>query len=257
MAPPGQAKQNITNSDDKGGKSRPSIYNPAARVAPGVGPNAIQLRSELPAALSRLELKDDAPNDGNHVLESNGMLQSSLVLDDAKINLSFSSNKAPSLDGKSVASGTTFAMDEKESLRPDDSASLKAVEEDDSNSGPASGAPSSRIGSEAGGKAFRDQFNEISERMGPAVQRLPQLSRRVLQGNMDAIPQGPLPTIPLANTAPAAMLRPEVGPANGSMPLFNYQGPDEKLLEALDSPKDRLFLLQLEQQVISFIRDSQ
>lgn len=39
--------------------------------------------------------------------------------------------KAPSIDGKSITSGTTFALDEKESLRPDDSASVKAAAEDD------------------------------------------------------------------------------------------------------------------------------
>ena len=39
--------------------------------------------------------------------------------------------KPPSIDGKSITSGTTFALDEKESLRPDDSASVKAAAEDD------------------------------------------------------------------------------------------------------------------------------
>ena len=36
---------------------------------------------------------------------------------------------------------------------------------------------------------------------------------------------------------------------------FSYLMPDEKLLEALDSPKDRLFLLQLEQQMIAFVQN--
>jgi hypothetical protein len=38
--------------------------------------------------------------------------------------------------------------------------------------------------------------------------------------------------------------------------LFYRQTPDEKLLEALDSPKDRIFLLRLEQDVIEFVKDS-
>jgi hypothetical protein len=34
------------------------------------------------------------------------------------------------------------------------------------------------------------------------------------------------------------------------------QNPDEKLLEAMASPKDRLFLLRLEQDVINFVQSS-
>lgn len=60
--------------------------------------------------------------------------------------------KPPSLDGKSITSGTTFALDEKESLRPDDSASVKAAEDDDTFSGRGSIVAGSRIGSEAAGK---------------------------------------------------------------------------------------------------------
>jgi len=37
---------------------------------------------------------------------------------------------------------------------------------------------------------------------------------------------------------------------------FYSQNPDEKLLEAMQSPKDRIFLLRLEQQVIEFVQDS-
>ena len=59
--------------------------------------------------------------------------------------------KPPSLDGKSITSGTTFALDEKESLRPDDSASVKAAEDDDTFSGRGSIVAGSRIGSEAAG----------------------------------------------------------------------------------------------------------
>lgn len=63
-----------------------------------------------------------------------------------------SGTKPPSLDGKSITSGTTFALDEKESLRPDDSASVKAAEDDDTCSGRGSIVAGSRIGSEAAGK---------------------------------------------------------------------------------------------------------
>ena len=67
-------------------------------------------------------------------------------------SLSDLGTKPPSLDGKSITSGTTFALDEKESLRPDDSASVKAAEDDDTFSGRGSIVAGSRIGSEAAGK---------------------------------------------------------------------------------------------------------
>lgn len=38
--------------------------------------------------------------------------------------------------------------------------------------------------------------------------------------------------------------------------LFYKHTPDEKLIEALESPKDRIFLLRLEQDVIEFVKDS-
>ena len=92
-------------------------------------------------------------------------LVKSLATDDSVTQLSSSdgSVKPPSLDGKSVASGTTFALDEKESIRPDDSASLRAVEEEDVVSPPDSIAAGSRVGSDSGvARAFRDQLHEIS-----------------------------------------------------------------------------------------------
>ncbi|MCJ1379087.1 hypothetical protein MMC17_002187 [Xylographa soralifera] len=258
MAPPTQPKQNLNKADDR--KGRPGDLMPAPKLrAPPMESSAVNnLHSNLPISLSRLDLKNSllpANDDSNP--ELSGIPQNILRLDDEKSHLSVSSTKAPSFDGKSVASGTTFAMDEKESLRPDDSASLKAVEEDDSNSGPASGAASSRIGSEAGGKAFRDQFNEISERIGPGGHRSLPLSRGITSTNLEKTQTGPL--ISLTSTIPvaAAHVRPEVLPASVPAALYNYQEPDEKLVEAMETPKDRLFLLQLEEQVISFIRDSQ
>ena len=262
MAPPVQLKQNQTKPNDKVGRFGSPVSPKLARGALKGSPSGNQPRDDLPRAISRLDLKcDPTIVDGNLTIESNGSFQTGLTLGDDKTQLSYTSTKPPSLDGKSVASGTTFAMDEKESLRPDDSASFKAAEEDDSNSGQASATPSSRIGSEAGGKAFRDQFNEISERMGPGGQRpLPlQNNRRILQGNPDEVPQGPLAILGSVIPPAVSIPRPEMAPASGPAALYNYnyQGPDEKLLEAMETPKDRLFLLQLEQQVISFIRDSQ
>jgi hypothetical protein len=155
--------------------------------------------------------------------------------------------KPPSLDGKSITSGTTFALDEKESLRPDDSASVKAADDDDTFSGRGSIVAGSRIGSEAAARAYRSQYyNEERRSMQPMQERptqgiiTPQSGSSGQQATDDGKPK------PLMDTASA----PE------GFNLFYRQTPDEKLLEALDSPKDRIFLLRLEQQVIEFVKSS-
>lgn len=151
------------------------------------------------------------------------------------------SNKPLSMDGKSVASGTTFnALDEKESLRPDDSASVKAVEDEDLYSAPGSGMPS-RGGSDDGARAFRDQLLEIS-----------------------AIRGGPPPSYGIA---PKGVLYvPPHGPGVGAVPAATHgRGitnptlecrPDQKLLDALDHPQDRVWVLKLEQDVLDFVKDA-
>lgn len=239
--------------DDKGitaGKALPSIQPGVASFG---NSSSAQIDRELQASIARLDIKNSSPVGTMPDHEINGILRVGLRLDDERTHLS-SSTKPASLDGKSVASGTTFAMDEKESLRPDDSASVKAAEEEDSYSGPASGAPSSRVGSEAGGRAFRDQFSEISERMGPGTNRIVPLSRRNIPGIAEEGPIVPmLPTVPIPTSIPG-----QDRLSNNGVPfVFQYQEPDEKLIEALESPKDRMFLLHLEQQVITFIKDSQ
>ena len=242
-----------TANDDKSAKSGKNHSRTAARVAPS---GILPAENELHTSISRLEIKPAAPVTSEH--ENGGALRPRVKLDDEKTYLSSSSTKPASLDGKSVASGATFAMDEKESLRPDDSASVKAGDEEDSYSGPASGAPSSRVGSEAGGKAFRDQFNEISERMGPGGPRGTPLVRRVIPGIAEEGSQGTMAAIIPVIPTPTNMSGQEMVSASGGPFVYNIsQEPDEKLIEALESPKDRLFLLQLEQQVISFIKESQ
>jgi hypothetical protein len=160
------------------------------------------------------------------------------------------STKAPSLDGKSVASGTTFALDEKESLRPDDSASAKAAEEEDSYSGPGSVAAGSRVGSETSARAFGDQFYEIAERIGEPPNH---------DGNNPRFPI-PLPVEPgppniIASFEKDGSHQQFMNPTPG-IPFGFASDPDEKLLEALETPKDRLFLLRLEQEVIEFVKDA-
>jgi hypothetical protein len=155
--------------------------------------------------------------------------------------------KPSSLDGKSVASGATFALDEKESLRPDDSASVQAsAEDDDLCYPPGTGVPTSRMGSEDGVRAFRDQLHEIHA-MEPA--RRPQAG----PGAGGTIHQG-------------VLYVPPEGPGMGSVPRPSRQAtltadaaaiaPDTKLLEALENPRDRIWVLKLEQDVIDFVKDA-
>lgn len=175
--------------------------------------------------------------------------------EDSSTQLSSSdgSGKPPSIDGKSVASATTFALDEKESLRPDDSASLRAVEEEDVASPPESVVNDSRQGSDNGAaRAFRDQLHEIAV-MNPQSQR--------------GVPPGRFPNLP---TGPHMLYDPNQS-INGGRPMSQPVGsgmstmggvptlpsaPDEKLIEALQSPRDRLFVVKIEQDFIDFIKDS-
>lgn len=157
--------------------------------------------------------------------------------------------KPPSLDGKSITSGTTFALDEKESLRPDDSASVKAAEDDDTFSGRGSIVAGSRIGSEAAARGYRSQMYEASDRRSMQAST----QERQNQG-VNTPPSGSSEQQAGDESKP----KPLVGAtgAPDSFNLFYRQTPDEKLLEALESPKDRIFLLRLEQDVIEFVKDS-
>ncbi|KAI0514506.1 hypothetical protein F5B22DRAFT_637064 [Xylaria bambusicola] len=155
--------------------------------------------------------------------------------------------KAPSLDGKSITSGTTFALDEKESLRPDDSASVKAAAEDDEAfSVRSSLLATSRMGSE-NARMHRLRIGDMPEK-----RPIPTLSESQDPGlatpQSGASSQQPPPEQPQT-----------LGAVTGSSDAFNSiygKNPDEKLLEAMKSPKDRLFLLRLEQDVINFVLSS-
>jgi hypothetical protein len=170
-----------------------------------------------------------------------------------QVSSSDGSGKPPSIDGKSVASVNTFALDEKESLRPDDSASLRAVEEEDVTSPPDSVVADSRHGSDNGAtRAFHDQLREIAV-MNPQSHR--------------GVPAGRFPTLQngahtlydpnqLVNGA-----RPTSQPVGNINPQVNGEVhapaiPDDKLLEALNSPRDRLFIVKLEQDFIDFIKET-
>jgi hypothetical protein len=142
-------------------------------------------------------------------------------------------------------------LDEKESIRPDDSASVKAAEDDDSNSGPASGDPNSRYGSEAGSKGFPP---EISERVPNNMKNL-HWARRLGPVTMEEVHRGPLASPNQLGVYQPEPPRPDAEPSNEPL-IYSYPPPDEKLLDAMENPKDRLFLLQLEKQVVAFIQST-
>ncbi|KAK3706734.1 hypothetical protein LTR37_012578 [Vermiconidia calcicola] len=165
-----------------------------------------------------------------------------------QISSSSGSGKPPSLDGKSVTSGTTYALDEKESLRPDDSASVKATEDEEALTPLESGQLDSRTGSDVGVRAFRDQLREISSMEPARAAGAPQTfahSAGQVQGVLYMPPQGlGVGTVPGAGRVAT--------PADRGMDL----PPDSKLLEALDSPKDRIMVLKLEQDIVDFVKDA-
>ncbi|KAG6039685.1 hypothetical protein E4U41_002256 [Claviceps citrina] len=156
--------------------------------------------------------------------------------------------KPPSLDGKSFTSGTTFALDEKESLRPDDSASVKAAAEDDD-------AFSIRGSLVAGSR----MSSEIALRTR-GVLSADLADRKAAQVVTASSPQGILnPSNASLDRAPSALPAATPLGADGSPDALNViyrQAPDEKLLDALASPRDRYFLLRLEKDVIDFVQDS-
>ncbi|PGH19146.1 hypothetical protein AJ80_04226 [Polytolypa hystricis UAMH7299] len=201
-------------------------------------PDATETQSldSLSKAVDDFHLVEQVDRGGNSESSGDGREDGVLKVDgpfeDDQTHLSNSSTKPTSFDSKSMASVTTFAMDEKESLRPDDSASVQAAEEDDSFSGPASGAPNSQVGSEAGGRLYR-----LSEQTGTS-DRIPGRLRL-----NDAVAGGPFPA--------------DILSSQNAQLLHGFpKDPDEKLLEAMNSPKDRLLLLQLEEKIVAFIKDS-
>lgn len=183
--------------------------------------------------------------------QDNRSLKREDSFEDDHTQLSNSSTKMTNFDSKSLASVTTFAMDEKDSVRPDDSASVQAIDEEDSLSGPASGAPNSVTGSEAGGRTFRDHFLRDGNAMRPRGV-LPVPGPLFNGGNQRG----------MVGISPDSVANNFVVPVNhgnlpDDQPLHGFPlEPDEKLLEAMRSPKDRLLILQLEEKIRYFIQDS-
>lgn len=177
-----------------------------------------------------------------------GMLMPSAV-DESGTQMSGSSGsgKPASLDGKSVTSGTTFALDEKESLRPDDSASVKATDEEEAFFSPAATALPDADSDDVA-RAFRDQLREIQFMdVSKQSDRPPVLGHDVhVRHAMLYIP----PEGSGIGVVPGQVRLPRMHPASVELP------PDSKLLEALDSPKDRIMVLKLEQDLADFVKDA-
>ncbi len=160
--------------------------------------------------------------------------------------------KPPSLDGKSITSGTTFALDEKESLRPDDSASVKAAaEDDDAFSIRGSYIAGSRMGSDLAARIQRIQIGDMPPRAAPANHILAGSRNQGVGTPLSGVSDKQIPADPKVSLVGGAATPDGLAPN-----AFYSQNPDEKLLEAMQSPKDRIFLLRLEQQVIEFVQDS-
>lgn len=197
-------------------------------------------------------LKDQAISESQPENREDAINKAESTFEDDQTHLSNSSTKPTSFDSKSVASVATFAMDEKESLRPDDSASVQAAEEDESLSGPVSSAPNSRMGSEASGRRLRHNYGDGPENLATS-QRAPGILSSGPQFNGGLQIAGVTPPNPVPDNF--TMANPDSFETESSLHGFPKE-PDEKLLEAMNSPKDRLLLLQLEEKIVSFIKDS-
>lgn len=231
-------------------------FQPALSTESGLGErHEAPLNAYIQGIEDGIEHLSMTEKDGLEFSRSSGEVRDTRILqreasfDDDQTHLSNSSTKPTSFDSKSMASVTTFAMDEKDSLRPDDSASVQAADEEDSLSGPASGAPNSLTGSEAGVRAYRDSIKDSIVQRQRGV--LPMPNQRYPDSDIGIT--GAIPPDSVANNFIVSN-QPDF--VSGKSLNGYALEPDEKLLEAMGSPKDRLFLLQLEEMIRDFIQDS-
>jgi hypothetical protein len=240
---PGEKKPRLT--DSSGSKPVPSnvVHSPPISPRkPDLQPRKVEQRSQLEYvtnAIEGLSLVKDAN-------ASSGGLQgaeSGESLEDDQSHLSSSSMKQQSFDTKSMASVTTFAMDEKESIRPDDSASVRAVEDDEASNAPHKEDLSASI--------TRNSIRPSTSGVTIAARRYHTLTLT----NPPRFGDLPVPIIQTegAEQPPSSEASSEqqsdVPDRAPSLPV----APDEKLLDALASPKERLPLLQLEEKFLSLI----
>ncbi|ETN40330.1 uncharacterized protein HMPREF1541_04606 [Cyphellophora europaea CBS 101466] len=199
-------------------------------------------------AIEGLSLFNKRPQQANGT--SNG--ESGDSLEDDQSHLSTSSTKQHSFDTKSVASATTFAMDEKESLRPDDSASVRAVDDEDAGS---TLGRNSTFSNEP--DVLMPSLRGVVNRTGGhpitiASRRFQTLINPPRFGDLEATQDPPADLADISRSSPPAATQDDPTARQASVPA----PPDERLLDALASPKDRLSILQLEERLLAFIRQS-
>ncbi|KAL1973094.1 hypothetical protein VTN31DRAFT_6636 [Thermomyces dupontii] len=258
MPPPSKPPSSATPDAEVSSPQRKAVESPATtKTAPDQSetpetqpvngaPNGLEVQVRNLQLASQEKRDECQPSEDGR---ENALLNRENSFDDDQTYLSNSSTKPTSFDSKSMASVTTFAMDEKDSLRPDDSASVQAADEDESLSGPASGAPNSLAGSEAGARGYREHVRDAQA----------QKIRGILPGTVQRFPNGDLQvtgTIPPDAVSNNFVVSAAEAFQSGK-PLHGFPDePDEKLLDAMNSPKDRLFLLQLEEKIRNFIQNS-
>lgn len=202
----------------------------------------------LPSRGSLLPTSQDADN-----AQLSGMVKA-MGLEDKSAEspaLSATFKRKDTSDTKSVASRTTLNLDEKESLRPDDSASVQAAADEEEISPNESATAASKPEYDPDTRAFRDQLCEIDRNESTR-----HLAQRVPQPEVLAPPQRNGGIIYVASNGPIAPPGDSIRPqALAGPPGTLVFPPDEKLHEALASPKDRLFVLKIEQDFIDLIKN--
>ena len=168
--------------------------------------------------------------------------------EDDQSHLSNSSTKQQSFETKSTTSVTTFAMDEKESIRPDDSASVR---DDDDLASTLSRKSTFQQESSVIMPSLRGGAGN-SGALSLAARRYPTLTNLPRFGDLDP-PEQPLSQV---SETPSSVPAPEQQDDSSIRVPPPPVSPDEKLLDALASPKDRLSILQLEERLLAFITHS-
>ena len=240
--PDGRMPRPTDNSMSKPVQNNVVRTPPTSEMRPEPQPKRFEERGEpeyLTNAIEGLSLLKDATA-SSAGLQSG---ESGESLGDDQSHLSSSSMKQQSFDTKSMASVTTFAMDEKESIRPDDSASVRAVEEDEASLAPnkedmsASHPRNSLRPSASGVTIAARRYHTLTLTNPPRFGDLP-------APNIQPDINEPPPPSEVSSEQPS-----DAHERTPSLPV----APDEKLLDALASPKDRLPLLQLEEKFLALI----
>lgn len=205
------------------------------------GDNKPTTTAEVAIPIQQLSLVD-GPADGSHS-DQNADSGDSYEEDQSQISSS-SLNKPHSFDTKSLASVTTFAMDDKESIRPDDSASVRAADEDNPH------AALSRNSS------FQHDYEPVPKSARTFAKNVTIPGRRFPPlANPPRF--GTLPISPVLECQDVHIQKPVVpilSPDDPRDPSTTISiAPDEKLMEALSSTQNRLMLLKMEEKLLAFV----